>query len=139
MRSLVPLLVCLSLTGCHRNIQNEDAVKQGLMDYLSSRQGLSISSMNVSITSMVFRQDQCDVMVTFTPKEGPAQPMAIPYTLERKNDRWVVKPRMAGGQNPHGGMSDNPHGGAGMPDGSGTPGGALPPGHPTVPPPDSPK
>jgi hypothetical protein len=130
-------LVCLALAGCHRNIQNEDAVKQGVMDYLSTRQDLNLSSMNVSVTSMTFRQDQANVMVTFSPKgEGPAQPMSIAYTLERKGDRWVVKPRTAGGQNPHGAMGANPHG-AMAPEDRGAPAGALPPGHPTVPPPAS--
>ena len=136
MRSLFLVLVCLFSAACHRNIQNEDAVKQGVMDYLSTRQGLNIASMNVSITSMVFRQDVADVMVTFSPKgTGPGQPMSIPYTLEKKGDRWVVRPRA--GQSPHAGAGSNPHGGGmGMPDG-GTPGGALPPGHPTVPAPGS--
>jgi hypothetical protein len=143
VRSLVAVLVCLALAGCHRSIQNEDAVKQGVMDYLSTRQDLNLASMNVSVTSMTFRQDQANVMVTFAPKgEGPAQPMSIAYTLERKGDRWVVKPRAAGGQNPHGGPGASPHEGLGTsphggvaPEDGGAPAGALPPGHPTAPPP----
>ncbi len=132
------MLACLVLAGCHHNIQNEDAVKQGVMDYLSTRQGLNLASMNVSVTSMVFRQDLVDVMVVFSPKgSGPAQPMSIPYTLEKKGDRWVVRPRPGGGTNPHGGgMAASPHGG-GMPMPAPGGSGALPPGHPTVPPQDS--
>jgi len=131
------VLACLALAACHHNIQNEDAVKQGVLDYLSTRQGLNLASMNVSVSSMVFRQDTVDVMVTFSPKGGPAAPMSIPYTLERKGDRWVVKPRAVGGQNPHAGAGAggaDPHGGMPMPGGDGSPAGALPPGHPTVPP-----
>lgn len=109
------------------------------MDYLSTRQGLNLDSMNVSITSMVFRQNVVDVMVSFSPKApGPASPMSIAYTLEKKGDRWVVKPRASAGQNPHGGMGANPHGGMAMP-GGGAPAGALPPGHPAVPPNSGPK
>jgi hypothetical protein len=64
--------------------------------------------------------------------------MSIPYTLERKGDRWVVKPRAGAGQNPHGAIGANPHGdGMGMPGGAPNPAGALPPGHPTIPPQDS--
>ena len=135
------MLVCLALAGCHRNMQNEDAVKRGVMDYLSTRQGLNIASMDVSVASMIFRQNEVDATVTFTPKgSNAAQPMSIPYTLERKGDRWVVKPRAAAGQNPHGGMGANPHGaGMGMPEGGGAPAGALPPGHPTVPPQSAPQ
>jgi len=133
---IVPVLVSLALAGCHRNLQNEDAVKQGVLDYLSTRQDLNIASMNVSVASMVFRQNEVYATVTFTPKgSNAAQPMSIVYTLEKKVDRWVVKPRADGGQNPHGGMGANPHGGGmGMPRGAGNPAGALPPGHPTVPP-----
>lgn len=135
------MLVCLALAGCHRNMQNEDAVKRGVMDYLSTRQGLNIASMDVSVASMIFRQNEVDATVTFTPKgSNAAQPMSIPYTLERKGDRWVVKPRAAAGQSPHGGMGANPHGaGMGMPEGGGAPAGALPPGHPKVPPQSAPQ
>ena len=128
------MLVCLALAGCHRNIQNEDAVKQGVMDYLSTRQGLNIASMNVTVSSMVFRADEADVMVNFSPKGGSGQPMAIPYRLKKQGDRWVVQPRS--GQSPHAGAVSSPHGGA--PEG-GIPGGALPPGHPTVPQGSAPK
>jgi len=128
------VLACLALAACHHNIQNEDAVRQGVMDYLATRQGLILNSMNISVQSLVFRQNEVDAVVVFTPKgSGPAAPMSIPYTLERKGDRWVVKPRVNAGQNPHGGMGANPHGMA-MPQS----GGALPPGHPAIPP-QSPK
>jgi len=129
---LLPVLVCLALAGCHHNVQNEDAVKRGVMDYLATRQGLNLASMTVSITSMVFRQNEVYATVTFTPKGSGAEPMTIAYTLEKQGDRWVVKPR-AGSGNPHGGMGANPHGDMGTP-GTGAPAGALPPGHPAVPP-----
>ena len=136
---LVPVLACFALAGCHRNIQNEDAVKRGVLDYLSTRPGLNVASMNVSVGSLVFRADEVDATVLFTPKGSdaaqPGQSMSMHYVLEKKGDRWVVKPHASGGQNPHGGMGANPHGGGmGMPEGAGSPGGALPPGHPAVPP-----
>ena len=105
------------------------------MDYLATRPRLVVSSMNVSIESMVFRENEVDAAVDFTPKDGKvSQPMTIHYTLEKKGDRWVVKPRTDAGQNPHEGMGmgGNPHGAMGM--GEGAPGGSLPPGHPTMPP-----
>jgi len=103
------------------------------MDYLATRQGLNLASMDVSVGSLVYRQNEVDATVVFTPKgSGPAQPMTLHYLLERKGDRWVVKPRATSG-NPHGQMGTNPHGETGMPPASGKPG-ALPPGHPAVPP-----
>jgi len=136
---LLPVLACVALAGCHRDMQNEDAVKRGVMDYLSTRQGLNIASMNVSVGSMVFRANEVDATVLFTPKGSEAgqagQAMSIRYVLERKGDRWVVKPRAGGGQNPHGGMGANPHGeGMGTPEFGANPAGALPPGHPALPP-----
>ncbi len=99
------------------------------MDYLATRQGLNVDSMNVSVASMVVRENEVDATIVFSPKgSNAAQPMTIHYLLEKKGDRWVVKPRAGGGQNPHGGM--------GMPPG-GSPTGALPPGHPAMPPQDS--
>jgi hypothetical protein len=131
-------MACLALVGCHRNIGNEEAVKQGVMDYLATRQGLNIDSMNVSVASMVVRENEVDATIVFSPKgSNAAQPMTIHYLLEKKGDRWVVKPRAGGAQNPHGGMGASPHGGGmGMPQGN-SPTGALPPGHPAMPPQDS--
>ena len=135
VRMFVPVLVCTALAGCHHNIGSEDAVKRGVMDYLATRQGLNIDSMNVTVASMIFHGDEVDATVIFSPKgSNAAQPMSIHYLLEKKGDRWVVKPRADAGQNPHGGMGASPHGG-GMPmPQRGGPAGALPPGHPAVPP-----
>jgi hypothetical protein len=140
VRMLFAVLACIALAGCHRDMQNEDAVKRGVMDHLSAVQGLNIASMNVTIASMVFRQNEVDATVAIAPKGGDAaQAMTLHYILERKGDRWVVKPRADGGQSPHGGMGENPHGGGmGVPEG-GSPAGALPPGHPAVPPPSTPQ
>lgn len=138
MRSVILVLSCVALAGCHRNIQNEEAVRQGVLDYLSTRQGLNLASMNVSVTSLVFRQNEVDATVNFSPKgSNAAAPMSLHYVLEKKGDRWVVKPRANSGQNPHGGMGAAPHGEVGMPPAAGAPTGQLPPGHPAVPPQDS--
>ena len=43
--------------------------------------------------------------VSFRPKGGGGgAPMQMNYTLERKDNRWVVKARRDTGANPHGGM-----------------------------------
>jgi hypothetical protein len=114
----------LCLAGCNKgNIDTKEAVRQAVIDYLAGRQNINISSMNVEVTSVTFKENEANAMVTFAPKGGGGgQPFPIPYTLERKGNRWVVKPR-ASGQNPHGGAA---------PSGEGTPAGEMPPGHPGV-------
>ena len=134
----------LCLVGCNKgNIDTKEAVRQGVIDYLASRQNLNVSSMNVEVTSVTFKENEADATVSFAPKgAGGGQPVSIPYTLERKGSRWVVKPHAAGGS-PHGGgmpggmppggsmpSGENPHGA--MPPAGGETG-TMPPGHPAVP------
>jgi hypothetical protein len=127
------LLAAVALGGCgtSRGIQNEAAVRQGVIDYLSKRTDLSLSVMQVDVTSVSFRQNEADATVSFRPKGAAAGAgaMSMRYTLERQGNRWVVKGR---GRNQAGAA---PHGmgqpGAGKPAmGEGASG--LPPGHPPV-------
>jgi len=117
-------LTALLLLGCGgRGLQNEGAVRQGVLDYLSQRSDLNLKSMQVDITSVSFREDEADATVSFRPKGAAGGGMEMRYTLERQGSRWVVKGkgRAGAGQSPHGQM------GAGMPSQEG-----LPPGHPAV-------
>lgn len=92
-RRYLPLLTLgLLLAGCSRNVQNEAAVRQGVIDYLSARTDLNLSQMQVDVTSVSFRQNEADAVVAFRPKGGAdSAGMQMRYTLERKGDRWVVK------------------------------------------------
>jgi len=84
--------------------------------------------MDVGVTNVIFRKDEADATVSFSPKGSkPGAGMVMHYTLQLQGSRWVVKGRTEAG-NPHGGAgSANPHGGMGD-------AGALPPGHPAIPP-----
>jgi len=147
-----PLLVaCLGivlLAGCKKDIQNQDAVRQGVMSYLSKRSDLL--AMDVSVTSVSYRQDEATADVHFQAKgnNSPGAGMTMQYVLERKGNQWVVKGR-SGANAAHGAGGMPPSGppGQGSAQGSGpgaldgmphTPlsGGAgatgLPPGHPAV-------
>jgi hypothetical protein len=122
------LAAAFLLTGCGRNIQNEGAVRQGVLDYLQQRKaqtGLDLSSMDISVTAVSFQKDEARATVYFKPK-GANDGMQMNYELERKGDKWVVKGRSESGANPHGaaGLPGNPHGETTQP---------LPPGHPAVP------
>ena len=97
-------------------MQNEAAVRQGVIEYLSARSDLNFSQMQVDVTSVSFRKDEADATVSFRPKGGGAAAgMQLRYTLERKGNRWVVKGKGAGA---HG------QGAA--------PASQLPPGHPQL-------
>jgi hypothetical protein len=115
----------LGTVGCRNSaIDTDDAVKQGVMKYLSKRSDLA--AMDVSLSSVKFRGNEADANVHFQAKNNssPGAAMNLTYLLERKGDEWVVKGRAGGG------AGANPHSGAvqqEMPGGS-----SLPPGHPAV-------
>jgi hypothetical protein len=146
---------CLSiagLVGCGKNIDSKEAVRQGVVNYLSKRS--DFLAMDVSVTSVAFRQDEATANVHFQAKNNnaPGAGMNMQYVLERKGSEWVVKGRAGSGNAhtglPQGGGIPMPQGGSGSgsigampqlpsghpsaPSGAGTPSGALPPGHPAV-------
>ena len=115
----------LVLAACARkNIENKEAIRQAVVDYLSSRQaqtGLDMSTMDVNVTAMTFERDTARATVEFRIKNGDAG-MQMNYSLERKGDKWVVQPKEnAGGH------------GVVLPGNDKAPPGELPPGHPSVP------
>jgi hypothetical protein len=125
--ALATLLLLGASAACKRGIDNEEAVRQGVIDYLAKRANLNVSGMNVSVTSVSFRQNEADAVVAITAKGGAAgQGMSMRYTLTREGDHWVVKDKAETGGRPHGEGGANPHGTAA------TPTGEMPPGHPSV-------
>ena len=118
-RILAVLSAALLWVGCQRGAQTPEAVRQGVIDHLSSRPGLTIdiNAMTIEVTSVSFRQNEADATVSFRPKGGGAGAgMEMRYTLERKGERWVVKGKAEAAGAPHG---------AGMGD-------SMPPGHPPM-------
>lgn len=112
-------LAALVLAACYKNIQNPEAVKQGVVDYLKERaptMGLDMSAMDVNVGAVSFEKDIARASVSFVPKGMPGGGgMNMDYVLERKGDKWAVKGRQVSPGNAHG---DQP-----------LPGG-MPPGHP---------
>jgi hypothetical protein len=110
------LLLALALAACNSASKNNDAVRQGVIDYVASK-GLNVQGMDVSVEKLTVNGSQADATVSFAPK-GSKPMMSKPYHLERRDNKWVVT-----------GSSDvgNPHGGGAMP-----PSGAMPPGHPST-------
>jgi len=132
VKKLALITAALLLAACSRDIQNTDAVKQSVMDYLRTRQsqtGLNIDMMQVDVTSVSFQKDEAQATLYFRPKTGEGG-MQMNYTLERKGGKWVVRGRTENGANPHGagGLPQMP---LTQPPGAAPPG-QLPPGHPSV-------
>ncbi len=107
--------------GCSRSAGGKEAIRQGVIEHLSGRAGLDVKAMQVDVTSVTFRENEADAVVSFRPKgvSDPGAGMQMQYTLEKKGDRWVVKGKRESGTSPHGGAPA-------------TPGGTLPPGHPPM-------
>ena len=125
--TLLAVLVMVTGAGCKRSIDNQEAVRQAVIDYLSKRSNLNVSAMNVDVTSVTFRSNEADAVVAITAKgAAPTQPMSMRYTLERQGGHWAVKGKVDAGRSPHGAGAANPH--AGFEPAAGE----LPPGHPAV-------
>lgn len=138
------------VAACSRDIQNSEAVRQSVVEYLQTRTtqtGLNVNLLQVDVTSISFERDQARATVAIRPKAGGG-PMMMNYVLDRKGSKWVVRPGANTGANPHGageGTTMPPPGGMVPPSGTlppghpsigtppaGTPSGTLPPGHPPI-------
>ena len=132
------------LCGCKKDIQNQDAVRQGVLTYLGKRSDLL--AMDVSVTSVSFRGDEATAQVHFQAKgsSSPGAGMNMEYVLHQQDGQWVVQGRTgpnashgANGQpaNPAPSQGASPGPLDGMPALPGSGGGGsvgLPPGHPSV-------
>ncbi len=96
------LLLIFSLAACNRGIQNNDAVRQGVIDHLA-KAGLNVKGMDVTLSSVQYNGKQADATVAITPKGGSsAQGMSMKYHLEQQGNQWVVTGRQETTGNPHG-------------------------------------
>src|SRR5258708_5359655 len=107
--ALAAVLVMGAGAACKRNIDNQEAVRQAVIDYLAKRSNLNVSAMNVDVTSVTFRSNEADAVVAITARgAAPGQPMSMRYTLERQGDHWAVKGKADAGGSPHGAGAANP-------------------------------
>jgi hypothetical protein len=122
VRIVSALLLIFCLAGCHRGAENNDAVRQGVLDYLATK-GMTAASMDINLVSVKFNGDAADAVVSFAAKGTGAGQMQISYHLEQKDSKWKVVGRQdanqhGGGQMPPAGAPPvdaaggaNPHGG----------------------------
>ena len=105
--------------------QTKEAVREGVIKYISKRSDMTMASMNVEVSSVSFKQGEAEATVAFSAKgtTSGGGAMTMNYQLEPKGKEWVVKSRRdtGGGANPHGGAAAEGSGGAMPP---------MPQGHP---------
>ncbi|MGH9559179.1 MAG: hypothetical protein ACRD30_08050, partial [Bryobacteraceae bacterium] len=143
MRKAMLVAAAILVAACSLNIQNADAVKQGVIDYLRARSaqtGLDVNTMQLDVTSVSFGKDQARATIYFKPKDGQGG-MQMDYTLDRKGNKWVVRGHAENSANPHGSQMQfqelppgHPPTSPAMPPGNDADSGAgaLPQGHPPV-------
>jgi hypothetical protein len=121
------LLLIVSLAACNSAKKSNDAVRQGVIDYLTQK-GLNVQGMDVAITNLELNGSQADATVSMTPKGGtPAQGMSMKYHLEQKGGKWAVVGRQDTGSSPHGGGAmPPPAAGSASPHGGAAPAGKMP-------------
>ena len=83
----------LFLSGCAKNIDNKEAVQEGVRKGVAKR-GIDVNQMDVNVTSVSFHGNLADATVAFAAKGSPsASGVTVNYQLERIKDEWVVKSR----------------------------------------------
>lgn len=130
-------LAIFFLSSCAKDIQNTEAVRQGVLDYLKQRSkdiGIDMTAMDVKVTSATFEKDVARAGVSFVPKGMPdGAGMAMNYVLDRKGDKWAVRPRESGMASPHAGeVPGETAAPSGVAPSGAAPTGQLPPGHPPM-------
>ncbi|HWZ30355.1 MAG TPA: hypothetical protein VNX18_03425 [Bryobacteraceae bacterium] len=121
MRKTLLVVAGVLLVACSRDIQNSQAVRSGVLDYLTANQskiGLNPDAMQIDVTSVSFQENEARATVVFRAKgAADSTPMPMVYNLARDGNKWVVRGKAESGGSPHGGEA---------------PQGQLPAGHPPV-------
>lgn len=133
--------------GCKKQASDNDAIRAGILQHLTSIGTLNMTAMDMDIRSVSINGNLAHAEVEFRPKSGgaPGTGMQVGYNLEKRDGAWVVlKTQAVGGMIQHPDPNQNPHQNQDVHSGglpkfndilnpSGTPAqGALPPGHPPV-------
>ncbi len=115
---LLAAVALLALGGCNRGGgQTKEAVQSAVVDYLAKRGTINLSSMQVEVVSVAFRENEADATVSFRPRGTDASNpgMTMAYKLVRKGGGWEVQGRPAGAdahgagmQIPEGAPPDHP-------------------------------
>jgi hypothetical protein len=115
------LLLC-TVACKSQKADDKEAIRQGVVTYLTSLKGLNIPNMDIAVARYSVNGNQAQAQVEIRAKNGDASgSMQLAYNLEKRGDQWVVvKSQAAGGTLQHPGPGAVP------------PGATMPPGHPSV-------
>jgi hypothetical protein len=92
VKQAILCLAALLLAGCAKNIDNPEAVKEGIIKDIAKK--VDVGNMDVNVDSVSFRDSGADATVSFRPKGAPtSQSMTMNYQLERQSGEWHVKSR----------------------------------------------
>jgi hypothetical protein len=92
-RLLPVCLTCLLiLAACGNDLKTKEKVQAAILDRLQNHSGLDLKSIDVSTTNVTFENNLAYATVSFRPKGDPnlKSGMAMKYTLEAKDGKWVV-------------------------------------------------
>ena len=108
--------------ACKSKPSDKDAIRSGVLTYLTSLKTLNVNAMDVVVTEASVNgnqaQAQVEIRLKNSPPDGPS--MKLSYNLEKRGDEWaVVKSQPAGGTLQHPAPGEMPPG-------------VMPPGHPNV-------
>lgn len=105
-------LALLFAGACKKQQNDNDAIRAGIMQHLTSVGTLNLSAMEMEIRNVSINGNQAHAEVEFRPKTGapPGAGMQVAYNLEKRQGAWVVlKTEAAGGMIEHPAPGQNPH------------------------------
>ena len=108
--------------GCKSKVNNNDAIRDGVVKHIAAMNGLNVNNMTVTVTKATVNGDTAEANIDIRAKNSDpsAPPMQMVYHMQKQGNEWVVS-----GSQPTGGMQ-HPKPGE-MP-----PQGQMPPGHPAT-------
>ena len=123
LAALLGALLLCTVACKSQKADDKEAIRLGVVTYLTSLKGLNIPNMDIAVTQYSVNGNQAQAQVEIRAKNGDASggSMQLAYNLKKRGDQWVVvKSQPAGGTLQHPGPGEIP------------PGATMPPGHPDV-------
>ncbi len=86
------LLSILVLSACRSELKTKAKVQEAIVQRLQKSSGLDLKALDVATTDVTFKNNLAYATVAFHPKNDPSvnSGMTMKYTLEDRNDKWVV-------------------------------------------------
>ena len=78
-------LLCCALTGCNRAGQNQEAIRQGVIDYVSTK--VNVAALDVNVTSISFKGAEAEASIRGNAElRAPVKFVRIePYIVPKKS------------------------------------------------------